>query len=325
MSTRSIIVVTGVDNYNRPNTVRLYKHSDGYPSHTLDVIYHAIEDGENAIKKNKERFKDSSLQMHTDLLVGKLVGHGTSEYGRGVHIEHETSNPLKASDLGGQWDLEYIYVINTQTKTITIYGGGFKNTSPGGHIKSGPLTEEAVLGQDEKDVRDLMDKIRSLGFKFIHKEEKPLGKKRSSKKEEKEEVSSEFIKAKLKSHLQEMGIRVEGNYVRKADLEKVLADMPWDNPKADEAVKQYYSKQHRRTELQRYIKSHEFRYKTGSLIVSVESYLTDVDDCPNDKSMAQVYKSGIKTMLDEAKEVKKLGKEWSVLDEQHTDQLLEDK
>lgn len=43
MSTRSIILVTGKDSYRGEKTVRLYKHSDGYPTGNLPIIADALK------------------------------------------------------------------------------------------------------------------------------------------------------------------------------------------------------------------------------------------------------------------------------------------
>jgi len=167
MSTRSIIVITGLDNrHNSPQTYRFYKHSDGYPSHTLDVIYHAINDAENVLKGDRSL---SPTKMHTDLLAGKLIGHGTSQFGMGVKLEHESPSVLKPADYGEQEDLEFIYVIDTTKRSISIYGGGYLGQPPVAHLSKGELSEKDIL-RDEKETKDLMNKIKSLGFKFIHKE-----------------------------------------------------------------------------------------------------------------------------------------------------------
>lgn len=43
MSTRSIIVITGEAKYNQSSTVRIYKHSDGYPTGVLPIIGKTIK------------------------------------------------------------------------------------------------------------------------------------------------------------------------------------------------------------------------------------------------------------------------------------------
>jgi len=46
MSTRSIFVVTGIDHIKDPITIRLYKHSDDYPSENLRISAAALERAE---------------------------------------------------------------------------------------------------------------------------------------------------------------------------------------------------------------------------------------------------------------------------------------
>lgn len=130
MSTRSIIVVTGKSKYNGVKTTRLYKHSDGYPTGNLPIIEKALM---RALRQNQTkavRFSEPSPQpIGVDQLVGLIIGEATDEYGMGARIDDsgEFLEAFKVSHLGDQWDLEWMYIVDLENKTVSIYGGDFTN------------------------------------------------------------------------------------------------------------------------------------------------------------------------------------------------------
>lgn len=100
------------------------------------------------------------------------------------------------------------------------------------------------------------------------------------------------------------------------------ATYPWDDPKAEDYMKKFYAPEHQKTDFKRNQKASEFRDKTISLVISVDTYLTDLEECPEDKDMVLVSKTAVKTMLNEASAVRKLKEEWTELDRLHLSQLV---
>lgn len=107
-----------------------------------------------------------------------------------------------------------------------------------------------------------------------------------------------------------------------AKMSKVTATYPWDDPKSEEDMKKYFSPEHRKTDFKRNQKSVEFRDKTISLVISVESYLTDLEECPDDKEMVLVSKDAVQKMIKEADVIRKLRDDWVALDRLHLSQLV---
>lgn len=106
-------------------------------------------------------------------------------------------------------------------------------------------------------------------------------------------------------------------------IDKIIAaTYPWDDPKSEEDMKKYFAPEHRKTDFKKEQKALEFREKTISLVISVESYLTDLEECPDDKDMVLVAKSAVKKMIEEANVLRKLKDEWADLDRLYLSQLV---
>ncbi len=76
MSTRSIIVITGDGKHGTAQTIRLYKHSDGYPTGNLPIIAEALTKAKEQCKETNERFqidnpRTPSVEQVTGLLKGR--------------------------------------------------------------------------------------------------------------------------------------------------------------------------------------------------------------------------------------------------------------
>jgi len=125
-------------------------------------------------------------------------------------------------------------------------------------------------------------------------------------------------KIELKKQLQQMGIKViEGNYVKKSQITKIIASdwTPWDDANADEATKKHYSTDYSKTKFRQFQKLEAFKREVQSLTGSIEIYLNDLEDSPEDKDLALVTKSSIKRILEEAEKVKKLRGEIDALED----------
>lgn len=174
MSTRSIIVLTGA-----AETIRLYKHSDGYPTGNLPVILEAIENGQRLTKEHAERFKENPKLISVDTLCGLIIGAATSVYGMGARIDSYDDDEavyqehFEPKHLGNQSDLEWIYLINLDNQTLSIFGGGYTGEVPQVAFKNGevdPVSYTKKLypeyqDREAKETRELVSKIEALGFK----------------------------------------------------------------------------------------------------------------------------------------------------------------
>lgn len=162
MSTRSVILVTGRDGFGSPSpvTYRLYKHSDGYPSANLPILANAISRGKEQQATSAARFKDKPKPVNSDQLVGLIVGEATSVYGMGAYVELTETEEFKPEHLGNQSDVEYTYVIDTDKKTLGVYGGYGK-----GALKRGPIDPRPA--EDNAAVDGALALLKKCGFKLL--------------------------------------------------------------------------------------------------------------------------------------------------------------
>ncbi len=179
MSTRSIIVVTGRDLYDQDQTVRLYKHSDGYPTGVLPLISEALSKAREQCDADFERFKHKRRLPNVDQVVGILIGAATDVYGMGIRIDacDEDSaiyaEKFESKHLGCQGDLEWIYLVNLNDSTVKVYGGGYTGELPQKTYKIGtvdPLKYVDGLypeyqASERCEIQEAISGIEALGFK----------------------------------------------------------------------------------------------------------------------------------------------------------------
>lgn len=141
MSTRGIIVFKGTGKYNNPQAFRLYQHCDTYPTSMLPVLRDVIRKAEKAAVKGSEMMH-SAYGVTPEMLAGYMVGESTDIFGMGAQIEY-TGPRVDGNDEGGlygnQGDLEWIYVVDTDAKSVNVYGGGYS-----GHLTSEKVAEGMV-------------------------------------------------------------------------------------------------------------------------------------------------------------------------------------
>ena len=113
MGTRSIIVIN-----NEKTALRLYKHYDGHPSHTLKAIADGIREAQ---------LKEDTYTIGESIMHEYWVDNGSKS--TRMHKEVEAIGPqrVEACLSSPQWDLEYIYLVDLKNKEISLYGGGFFN------------------------------------------------------------------------------------------------------------------------------------------------------------------------------------------------------
>jgi len=174
MSTRSIILVTGASQYSGTETYQLYKHSDGYPTGNLEIIADAIKKCAGLIKANADKWGNSkeSKPWGPSMLTGAIIGEATSIYGMGAFVEETYGEKLAPKHLGVQCDLEWIYIIDVNQKTVKIYGGGYTGNAPQAAYKKGPVNPEIhcqnlkdeYQADELKEIKELVARIEKLGF-----------------------------------------------------------------------------------------------------------------------------------------------------------------
>lgn len=190
MSTRSIIIITGNGKYNGPETTRLYKHSDGYPTDVLNLIQRAMAKSQGQCVDDAARFKEREIKpVNVDQLVGNIIGESTSIYGQGARVEAEFPEEFTAKHLGNQGDLEWIYIIQLETKTLGIFGGGYTGKTPQTALKNGPVNPEKYAlnlypeyqAGTIEETRKLVQSIQGLGFSVNANQPKPKPKPRGKR------------------------------------------------------------------------------------------------------------------------------------------------
>lgn len=161
MGTRSTILITG-----ETQTIRLYKHYDGYPTGNLSLIEKALEKAISALGTYKVKYPEFDKSLSVELITGKIIGESTGVNGMGVELEENFIGPLKPSHFGNHGDLEWVYVIDVEAKTINIYSGSYRGkgkvTDPMERVKS--LHKEYQADEIQR-TNELIRLIKAWGFK----------------------------------------------------------------------------------------------------------------------------------------------------------------
>lgn len=113
MGTRSIVLLT-----NGKKTHRVYRHYDGYPTAQLRDLYNSIK-GKRAINQVLKAYTESK------------------DFNAVLEESFTEKLELTAKHLGYQGDLEWIYIIDTKSKNIDVYGGGYTGEYPENKVKLG--------------------------------------------------------------------------------------------------------------------------------------------------------------------------------------------
>jgi hypothetical protein len=227
MSTRSIILVHGQDLYEANATVRLYKHSDGYPSANLPIIQTAL------LMAQQHQYDDdkTGLRINVSTMVGLLIGAATDEYGMGARIDRDEAQyaeKFEPKHLGDQADLEWIYVVDLYAKTVSIYGGGYTGKSPQAAFKKGcadPLSYVDCLVDEAKDdertaIKEAIKGIEAWSFKVNPEKPKPVRKTKAQKQAEEFErqlATMADLAQKQGLTIQDDGVVIQ--FIRKSGLD----------------------------------------------------------------------------------------------------------
>lgn len=110
MSTRANVIITG----SYGDELIFYRHSDGYPSGTLPTL-----------EKFLDYLKEGKIRDNVVQSSGWLVMLGNDEYGAGAAPSGEIFGWKVGAyepTVGIHGDIEYLYVIDLEAKTISIDG-----------------------------------------------------------------------------------------------------------------------------------------------------------------------------------------------------------
>jgi hypothetical protein len=178
MSTRSIIVVTGKTSYNQDSTVRIYRHQDGYPTENLALIGSALKIALEQCSEYNSKFNQASdpRQPIVDQVVGLLLGASTWVYGMAARIDDDDgekavySASLKPEYFGNQGDLEWVYVVDLNEKTVNVYGGDYSD--PQDHLSRGVVDPTSYAKQlreefqerEASEINAAMKSVTELSF-----------------------------------------------------------------------------------------------------------------------------------------------------------------
>lgn len=182
MGTRSIIVITGQAKYSGTETVRMYQHSDGYPTGVLPTLHAALSIAISQVNEANEWARKHGLSeksLTTEHVVGKIIGESTCQYGIGCNIDQYDDDSarydetFKPEHLGTQSDLEWIYLVDLEAKSISIYGGGYTGAVPQvaykrktvNPLKYADSLREEFQNEERKATLELVSKVEALGFK----------------------------------------------------------------------------------------------------------------------------------------------------------------
>jgi hypothetical protein len=164
MSTRSILIYT-----NEKETIRVYKHFDGYPTGNLPVIKESLEGISNLekfIKGNDEIPLASIIRYFKDDEKLEIEFQG-----KGHFDPKQRTNKFKKEVMGEQSDLEWVYVIDLTNKKVSCYGNNYGEAKE--HFKKGitdPITYVKCLypqyqEKERQEIEQAIEAIQTIGFK----------------------------------------------------------------------------------------------------------------------------------------------------------------
>jgi hypothetical protein len=155
MSTRSVVLIRGVGRYGSGNaSVRVYQHSDGYPSWMLTELADTTEIAQRLVDEHvgnrPERFTDRPMptlaDMEAETFAGTLMAASLTWYGMAARLDDDHDDTRRAvyqgdyqdAHWGRQSDLEWMYLVDLPARAITVYAdGGYDD--PAAHLANGPV------------------------------------------------------------------------------------------------------------------------------------------------------------------------------------------
>jgi hypothetical protein len=104
-------------------TLRLYKHSEGEPAEVLPILVKATNKANQIVTEIKNTISDADL--HPDVLATAFIGEATAYEWQGAALEFQKAGHVKTEPtyLGNQKDIEWVYIVDTDNRSIVIYAG----------------------------------------------------------------------------------------------------------------------------------------------------------------------------------------------------------
>ncbi|HVS38474.1 MAG TPA: hypothetical protein VMS17_23145 [Gemmataceae bacterium] len=153
MGTRSITVVTGRHTQDdaQKETIRLYRHWDGSPDVMLSTIADAIAVAQNVLARWQGRWRTLHPEVQSvtaKCLADALLAASLGMHGMSMRLDDKDGTPAlfrgppTAQAFGDQCDLEWVYVLDAEARTVHVYGG---YGSARKLMKAGPADPTAYL------------------------------------------------------------------------------------------------------------------------------------------------------------------------------------
>jgi hypothetical protein len=156
MSTRSAVLIRGVGRFGSGvSSVRVYQHSDGYPSWMLPELVEATKIAQRLVDEHvdnrPERFTDCPVptvaDMEAETFAGALMAASLTWYGMAARMDDDHDDDTRRAvyqgdyqdaHWGRQSDLEWMYLVDLPARAITVYAsGGYDD--PAAHLANGPV------------------------------------------------------------------------------------------------------------------------------------------------------------------------------------------
>jgi hypothetical protein len=146
--------------------VRLYKHSDGYPTDVFANIIQTTESAECYIRNNASLltvFREDGQcpgldEMPSGGFAAQLIAAGNTWDGSAYRFDDADptpaidTGPLRDDHFGNHGDLEWVYLIDVKSRLVTIWGGRYGATQE--HFARGPTDPRKyadALGVDYRE------------------------------------------------------------------------------------------------------------------------------------------------------------------------------
>ncbi len=134
MGTRSIVVVTGrhAQDDKLKETIRLYRHWDGSPDVMLATIGAAIAVSQGILARWQDRWRTLNSEVRSvtaKCLADAVLAASLGIHGMGMRLDDRDGTaaafrgPPTARAFGDQGDLEWVYVLDADARTVHVYGG----------------------------------------------------------------------------------------------------------------------------------------------------------------------------------------------------------
>lgn len=183
MSTRSVVVITGLTTVSKDNvpsieeqkkgvngtrTIRIYKHCDGYPTGNLNVIAETLLALKKSYTPNRAahsfcEIAGGSTRIDEEYYNGKQDGFAIYD------------TDVKAKHFGGQGDVEWSYLLDLEKKQVKVFSrlkDWTKDDRPSDMFSRSPIDPlsyvfelyEEYQEAEKEHIKESIRKIEEFGF-----------------------------------------------------------------------------------------------------------------------------------------------------------------